>query len=346
LEVISLNSSGISSSLLSSSLLLSPQLLPEAIGRRGTSARMSMNVASWYDSGSRLEMSLAEAEAPVEEAVDEAPAEAVEAPADESLDKYSPEEQIIRQYAKSWGAGDQQKLASVNSFDVTQDPSAVKAQLIGTWKLLVASENDSLREVGLSGAARKHYETVVGHYQTFSKPDPMALFSGKEDFFMIANEVFNNARDGVASQATLKGGFYVGPMGHTSLGFSETYTRLEVDGAATGEGSPLINSWDCTFLSDTLRVCRAQSGAMRVYEKVEADAANAELSSLRNAAVTIDPAIAEAEAEAAAAAAELGDDEDDPNDTRPEWQKRIDKADGIKRTKNGTPIINYGPPTA
>ena len=37
------------------------------------------------------------------------------------------------------------------------------------------------------------------------------------------------------------------------------------------------------------------------------------------------------------------DDEDDPNDTRPLWQKRIDKADGIKRTANGTPIINHGP---
>jgi len=37
------------------------------------------------------------------------------------------------------------------------------------------------------------------------------------------------------------------------------------------------------------------------------------------------------------------EDEDDPDDDRPAWQKRIDKADGIKRTKNGTPIINHGP---
>ena len=34
--------------------------------------------------------------------------------------------------------------------------------------------------------------------------------------------------------------------------------------------------------------------------------------------------------------------EDDPNDTRPAWQKRIDEADGIKRTANGTPINNFG----
>ena len=32
---------------------------------------------------------------------------------------------------------------------------------------------------------------------------------------------------------------------------------------------------------------------------------------------------------------------DDPN--IPAWQKRIDKADGVKRTKNGTPIRQDGP---
>ena len=63
--------------------------------------------------------------------------------------------------------------------------------------------------------------------------------------------------------------------------------------------------------------------------------------------VAVDPeavAAYEEELAAAAAAAEESDeDEDDPNDDRPLWQKRIDKADGIKRTKNGTPIINHGP---
>ena len=39
------------------------------------------------------------------------------------------------------------------------------------------------------------------------------------------------------------------------------------------------------------------------------------------------------------AVVEEDEEEDDPNDDRPLWQKRIDKADGIKRTKNGTPIL-------
>jgi hypothetical protein len=86
----------------------------------------------------------------------------------------------------------------------------------------------------------------------------------------------------------MKGGFYVGPLADTELGVTETYSCVEVDGAAQ-PGAGMSNRWDFKFLSDTLRVCRAVDGSLRVYEKLEADVALAELASLRTEEIEIDP---------------------------------------------------------
>ena len=75
-----------------------------------------------------------------------------------------------------------------------------------------------------------------------------------------------------------------------------------------------------------------------MYERVEPASVQGQIDELRGQEVAVDPEAGVEEEEA--------EEEDDPNDDRPAWQKRIDAADGIKRTKNGTPIINYGPPTA
>jgi len=258
--------------------------------------------------------------------------------------KYSDEEQIIRQYAESWSRVDQEKLAGMpDAFDTSQESTSVKKQLIGSWKLVAASDADCIRSVGLSGRALTRFQSVIGHFQTFAKPDPMDIFTGKSSFFMTTSEVIADAKIGVTSTVTMKGGFYVGPLADTELGVTETYSCVEVDGAAQ-PGAGMSNRWDFKFLSDTLRVCRAVDGSLRVYEKLEADVALAELASLRTEEIEIDPeAFMEDEVEVE------DEPEDDPNDDRPIWQKRLDEEARKEgryggRTKDGTPINNFGPP--
>jgi len=175
----------------------------------------------------------------------------------------------------------------------------------------------------------------------------MDIFTGAKDkFFMETSEVVVDAKEGSASIAMLKGGFQVLPPGtNKELGVVEYYSRRERDGTVDAESDVVPpNRWACTFLSSDFRVCKLASGKLRVYEKVSADEAAAELQRLQAQTVEVDAeAVAAWEEEQRLASASADDDEDDPNDTRPMWQKRIDKADGIKRTKNGTPIINHGP---
>lgn len=269
-------------------------------------------------------------------------------------------EESIQSVVASWPTADSAAKASgmsklarlAKDFDVNQDPKQFKEALIGSWKLVAADDADAVSTAGLSGFAAKPFGRVAGQFQAFSKPDPMDIFSGgaKDKFFMETSEVVVDAKEGSASLATLKGGFQVLPPGANSeLGVVEYYSRRERDGAVESAEAEVVapNRWACTFLSATFRVCRMANGKLRVYEKVSADEAAAELQRLQAQDVAVDAdAVAAWEEEqrlAREAAAADDEDEDDPNDTRPMWQKRIDKADGIKRTKNGTPIINHGP---
>jgi len=239
-----------------------------------------------------------------------------------------------------------EKIAKLEAdFDRQQDPKLVKEMLIGSWKLLVTDGADKLATTGLAGFADKAWTTVPGHWQTFKKPDPMAIFSGEADkSFMETAEVVHNSKDGTSSLAILKGGFQVSDF----AAVVEYYTRREYEGHVETGLDPMPNSWVCTLVTPTLRVCTlADTGIKRVYAKVDEEAMALDMARLNTQDVAVDPeAVAAYEEELAAAAAaaeESDDDEDDPNDNRPLWQKRIDKADGVKRTKNGTPIINHGP---
>ena len=69
--------------------------------------------------------------------------------------------------------------------------------------------------------------------------------------------------------------------------------------------------------------------------QVEEDAAAEAVAKMMATNVPIDPEAGKDEEE------EEEEEYDDPN--IPAWQKRIDKADGVKRTKNGTPIRQDGP---
>jgi len=277
------------------------------------------------------------AEAEAMTAVDEGGEEAAQGPT---------EEDEIRTMSASWGSADKDakaaitaKLAAMSSFDVSQDAGVFKAELVGSWKLLLATDEE---ESGVTGCAPKWYSSILGQTQTFQKPDPMAIFSGDKDslYFMETIEVIANAKEGTATWASVKGGFTVSP----DLSVVESYTRREHGSVVESELLPAAtNGWTCSFLSPTLRISRAADGSMRVYEKVDAKAAQEEVRQLLKTQVAIDEVAA---AEDVVQQVEEVDPEDDPNDDRPLWQKRIDKADGVKRTAAGTPINNWGPPTA
>jgi len=224
---------------------------------------------------------------------------------------------------------------------------AYKANLVGTWKLLVATASDPLSKSGLAGLPEGKFARacrLVGQTQTFRKPDPDDILNGIFDRPLLeTREVLLDSKEGLLSASHLKGGFSMGSLSSGALDVVEYYTKR----GDADDDSLAPNRWSCSYLSETLRVCRNANGSRRVYTRVEDAEALEEMSRLGSLAVSIDPAMvaafkAEEEAKAKAKAG-ADDDEDDPNDTRPMWQKRIDKADGIKRTKNGTPIINHGP---
>jgi len=254
-------------------------------------------------------------------------------------------EDRIRTMVTSWDAADKESRATMAAqlesmeFDSSQDPAAFKSELIGCWKLLLATGDD---DSGVTGCSPQWYSSVLGQAQTFMKPDPMAIFSGNKDslYFMETVEVIADAKQGSATRASVKGGFTVSP----DLSVVESYTRREHGSLLEPELLPAAsNGWVPTFLGPSIRVSRAADGSMRVYEKVEAAAAETAIRELLKTSVAVDPnAAAEDVVEEPA---EI-DPEDDPNDDRPAWQKRIDKADGIKRTAAGTPINNWGPPPA
>jgi hypothetical protein len=320
-------------------LLLAPSLLlPQPLPRGAVLSRCSH---------SRCHLALSEEStdaATSNAAVAEAPPAAPAPPAAEP----TAEERVLSM-ASSWITDDADarrktmdelsKLA--NDFDVGIDPSAIKEQLIGSWKLIAAADNDRICTEGLSGHAQKSYARVQVHFQTYSKPDPMDIFSGSVDekFFMRSIEVVSNAKEGTSSTVEIKGGFQILPVSDGELGIVEYYTHTEVNNVPpTAAADVAPNKWSCAFVSPTVRVCKMPNGSSRVYQKVEASAVAEELVRIRAVEVEIDP-----EAAAEDEAVEEDEDEDDPDDNRPLWQKRIDKADGIKRTKNGTPIINHGP---
>jgi len=213
-------------------------------------------------------------------------------------------------------------------------PAAVREQLIGCWKLLLAPEADAAMREGVTAGASAPHLSLCGHFQTFSKPDPMDVLTGKPATFMETCEVVADSRVGRAFSTTVKGGFHVDadPLG--GLRTVEIYTQR--DGAE--EALP-PNRWNCAHVGSEIRVARAPGGGQRVYCRVDAEAMRAELARLAAEAVEVDPKWAEQEAEQAAAEGAV----EEVEDNRPLWQKRIDEADGIQRSANGTPIINHGP---
>ena len=145
-------------------------------------------------------------------------------------------------------------------------------------------------------------------------------------------EVVSDAIVGRSAIASLKGGYSIRATGDVFV--SEEYDRLEVDGSQQFAGVPQA-LWRPAFVGAGLRIAReAESGAVSIFTRVRQEEAQDEIAKLLEAPVGEDGNVAVA-----------NDEADDEFDDRPAWQKRVDEADGIKRTKNGTPINNFGPPS-
>mmetsp|Transcript_69284 Transcript_69284/g.184444 ORF Transcript_69284/g.184444 Transcript_69284/m.184444 type:complete len:149 (+) Transcript_69284:525-971(+) len=140
-------------------------------------------------------------------------------------------------------------------------------------------------------------------------------------------EVVSDAKVGRSAIAALKGDFYVGKLAGSGLvGVVEEYTKLELDEIRqTDELSPF--RWTCAYASDTLRVCRVEATdsapeELYVFTKEEsAAAAQDEIGRLMAAPVQVVAGLDD-------------DDEDEVEDDRPLWQRRLDAEsdDGDGRT--------------
>ena len=190
-------------------------------------------VISWYDTGYRLDGSSSAPAAPAAPAV-------------------PLEERVARAMLSGEEAAAMAKLLILeSSFDAT--PQAVNDALIGSWKLLVASDADGVRKCGLAGVPSSKYERacrVVGHFQvcnlpqsppslppftalshirlrachivahlqSFRQPDPMDILNGKADQPLLATtEVAIDTKDGSTFSATVEGGFAVGSLSSSTL---------------------------------------------------------------------------------------------------------------------------------
>ena len=140
-------------------------------------------------------------------------------------------------------------------------------------------------------------------------------------------EVVQDARQGNAVIAALKGDFYLGKLASTGeLGVVEDYTKREYDEERMGDGSDLVPvRWTCTFLGDSLRIVRTDSDSqLMVFTKMSSLDAQEEIGRLSRLPVK-------------AMSSDEGWD-DDEEDTRPMWQKRLDE----ENEREG--FNRFGPP--
>jgi len=218
-----------------------------------------------------------------------------------------------------------------DSYTGGADADVVKDALVGTWKLLVTSEKDGVLAEGVSGMAAGPYSRVLAQYQTLRKPDPMDILTGNT-VFMTTSELVINVKNGTSEVVTVQGGFQVeaAEAEGEAAQVTEYYLKRETDGVSEAEPEVASNVWGCAFTSPGLRICRLADGSRRTYAKVDADAAQAELTRLRALDVRVDPAaVAEWDAQQRRLK-ELAKPKkpllcvDDPNDTRPLWEKKQD----------------------
>ena len=166
---------------------------------------------------------------------------------------------------------------------------------------------------------------------------------------METTEVIIDVKEGTSSVATVKGGFRVDPPSEDDAGDGTQAMVTEYYSKRGSEETTDVppNDWGCAFVSDELRICRLPDGTRRTYAKVDAAQAQAEVARLRSLKVERDAAAAaHYEADQMLRKALMNaEPEDDPNDDRPLWQKRLDEEaerDGRYNGAKGLPPVVGG----
>lgn len=222
----------------------------------------------------------------------------------------------------TWGETDREAaaLASIAQLEEGFEASVddIKSQLHGMWKLLIADQADELITQGMTGYGAPSHNTVLAHFQLFEPSDP----SDDTRPTMQTVEVVQNRAEGRSAIAALKGDFYVGKLTAGGIGVVEDYTRIEYAGDSRYDSDIEPERWSCAFISPTLRVCRLEGGATRVYARVDAKEAQGEIGRLLAQKVE-------------ALKADANDGQDDVEDDRPLWQRRLDDEAGRSRGQRG-----------
>lgn len=240
---------------------------------------------------------------------------------------------VLKSTTSTWGGASKDRATAAKTkltelekeFSHEQEPAAIKDQLHGFWKLLVADDKDELITQGMTGYGAPSHNTVLGHFQCFEPEDA----TDDNHPTLQTVEVVSNRVEGRSAVAALKGDFYVGKLqGSGSLGVVEDYTRIEWAGDSRYDSEIEPERWTVGFLSPTLRVCKLEGGLTRVYAKLTSEEAQKEIARLL--ALPVEKMKKKKAA-----------DEDDKDDDRPLWQKRLDAENGGRRGHNyDGPSIN------
>lgn len=211
----------------------------------------------------------------------------------------------------------------------------VREGLVGFWKVLATSD-DSLAADGKTGYGKAYnpYADVLASYQSYSKNLPGSVLPTIQTVEVI-NEIGIRG-DATCTVAALKGDFDVEEASPVSV--TEGYRWIEFGGARQFDQEVQPRSWQCTYLSPTLRVCR-DGGKVTVYGKADAAAVTGEISEFVSDPPNPNkPAGGKGEDDEEG---EEGNDEmDDEDDDRPLWQKRLDaeKNSGMLDDDSGSSI--------
>jgi len=196
-----------------------------------------------------------------------------------------------------------ESVAELEAAYTLPDAEAIRGDLLGFWKLLLTSDDEAALSgsTGFGAAARR---SVLGHYSVFTEPDN---YEPKPTLQTV--EVVADNRAGSAGVGTLRGDFYVGTLASTGkLGVVEDYIFREYDDVRQGDGAAHGSRWAIAYLDAGLRIARTEEGALMIFGKMGGAAAQAEIDALRAAPV----AIVE------------GEEEEQEDDDRPLWQRRLD----------------------
>jgi len=208
--------------------------------------------------------------------------------------------------------------ADVNELERSYTPpteaTELRSEMLGFWKLLITSD-DELAATGATGFGAAAHRSILGRYTVYTEKDD---YEPRPTLQTV--EVVSDHRVGRSVVGAIKGDFFVGKLATTGeFGVVEDHVKKEYDDEACDGSSLEPVRWSCVYLDETLRVIRTDSGALLVFEKVDGSLVNSEIERLVDLPV-----------------AQLAIEEEDEDDDRPLWQRRLDEENAREN--------RFGPP--